>query len=80
MRAFRETLPSQQALGQLFGAVSHLGGRADEDRRQLEEVRQLAASLSNALSACTTRSDDAVQDVRQLAEKLSTLAGQHQVF
>lgn len=38
LRAFRETLPSQQALGSLFHAVQHLTKRMDQDGHDVHQV------------------------------------------
>lgn len=39
LRAFRETLPSQQALGSLFHAVQHLTKRMDQEGSDVHQVR-----------------------------------------
>ena len=39
LRAFRETLPSQQALGSLFHAVQHLTKRMDQEGNDVHQVR-----------------------------------------
>ena len=39
LRAFRETLPSQQALGSLFHAVQHLTKRMDQEGHDVHQVR-----------------------------------------
>ena len=38
LRAFRGTLPSQQALGSLFHAVQHLTKRMDQDGHDVHQV------------------------------------------
>lgn len=38
LRAFRETLPSQQALGSLFHAVQHLTKQMDRDGHDVHQV------------------------------------------
>ena len=38
LRAFRETLPSQQALGSLFHAVQHVTKRMDEEGNDVQQV------------------------------------------
>lgn len=38
LRAFRETLPSQQALGSLFHAVQHLTKRMDQEGNDVHQV------------------------------------------
>ena len=38
LRAFRETLPSQQALGSLFHAVQHLTKRIDQEGNDMHQV------------------------------------------
>lgn len=40
LRAFRETLPSQQALGSLFHAVQHLTKRMDQEGNDVHQVKQ----------------------------------------
>ena len=42
LRAFRETLPSQQALGSLFHAVQHLTKRMDQEGNDVHQVRHFA--------------------------------------
>ena len=38
LRAFRETLPSQQALGSLFHAVQHLTKRMDQEGNDVQQA------------------------------------------
>lgn len=43
LRAFRETLPSQQALGSLFHAVQHLTKRMDQEGNDVHQARHMSA-------------------------------------
>ncbi|KAL0027681.1 hypothetical protein WJX79_008465 [Trebouxia sp. C0005] len=57
LRAFRETLPSQQALGSLFHAVQHLTKRMDQDGHDVHQVQIALSSLSASLQAAKGRLD-----------------------
>ncbi|KAL0048602.1 hypothetical protein WJX82_006768 [Trebouxia sp. C0006] len=57
LRAFRETLPSQQALGSLFHAVQHLTKRMDQDGHDVHQVQIALSSLSTSLQAAMGRLD-----------------------
>ena len=45
LRAFRETLPSQQALGSLFHAVQHLTKRMDQEGNDVHQVSGLLCTI-----------------------------------
>lgn len=49
LRAFRETLPSQQALGSLFHAVQHLTKRMDQEGNDVHQVRHALWVTSQAV-------------------------------
>ena len=49
LRAFRETLPSQQALGSLFHAVQHLTKRMDQEGNDVHQVSTAVTCSVNSL-------------------------------
>ncbi|KAK9819876.1 hypothetical protein WJX72_003518 [[Myrmecia] bisecta] len=63
MRAFRETLPSQQALGQLFSAVQQLDGRLQQKEQQSRCLETSAAQLAASAEMLSQRME-AIENLR----------------
>ncbi|KAL3142127.1 hypothetical protein ABBQ32_004745 [Trebouxia sp. C0010 RCD-2024] len=75
LRAFRETLPSQQALGSLFHAVQHLTKRMDQEGNDVHQVQIALSSLSASLQAAKGQLD-ALEQMRipTLEERLQEVS------
>lgn len=56
LRAFQESLPSQQALGSLSSAVQRLQGQLDEERLHARRAETGLAEVSARLQVCNAMS------------------------
>eukprot|EP00891_Asterochloris_glomerata_P005002 jgi/Astpho2/5002/Aster-05940 len=57
LRAFRETLPSQQAIGSLYHAVHQITGRMDQEACDVRKVQTAVVEVAASLQATSARLD-----------------------